>query len=120
LNAWSTFNKAESPVNNDRLANKRGADHMPDPSVRSALTPGRARRRRLLGMSLIAALALFAGAFALGRPTAAQAGPAKAAAFAAPAATAIPRVARPGANLPRNSNGTAGDTSVQAPIPTQP
>lgn len=86
---------------------------MPDPRVRSALAPGRARRRRLLGMSLIAALALFAGAFALGRPTAAQAGPAKAAAFAARAAIAIPRVARPGTNLLRNSNGTAGDTSVQ-------
>jgi hypothetical protein len=57
---------------------------MPDPSVRSALTPGRARRRRLLGMSLIAALALFAVAFALGRPTAAQAGPAKSGGFRGP------------------------------------
>lgn len=86
---------------------------MPDPGVRSALTSGRARWRRLLGMPLIAALALFAGAFALGRPTAAQAGPAKAAAFEARAATAIPRVARPGTNLLRNSDGIAGDTSVQ-------
>jgi hypothetical protein len=61
--------------------------HMTDPRAPSVLKPGRARRRRLLGMSLIAALALFAVAFALGGASAARASPAKAAAPAVRAAT---------------------------------
>ena len=86
---------------------------MSDPSTRPKLTPERARRRRLLGISLIASLALLAGALALGRPSAAQADPAAVAALTVRAATSTGAMARPGTNLLLNPDGTAGDTSAQ-------
>ena len=85
---------------------------MSDFVTRSALPPGRARRRSLLGVSLIAALALLAGALALGRPSAAQA-EAEAATLTARAVTSTVPMARPGTNLLLNPDGTVGDTSAQ-------
>jgi hypothetical protein len=86
---------------------------MPDSSARSAWTPGRARRRRLPAISLIASLALLTGALALGQASAAQANPAEAAAIAANAVTSTGATAGPGTNLLLNPDGTAGDTSAQ-------
>jgi len=77
------------------------------------LTPGRARRRRLLGTSLIALLALLSGALALGRPSAAPADKAQAAALTARTVASAAAPARPGTNLLRNPDGTVGDTSAQ-------
>ena len=89
---------------------------MSDPSARPELTRRHARRRRLLGMTLIASFALLAGVLTLGRPSAAQADTAQAAARTVNAATAAPApaaMARPGTNLLLNPDGTAGDTSAQ-------
>jgi hypothetical protein len=83
---------------------------MSDFVTRPALPPGRARRRCLLGISLVASLALLTRALALGRPSAAQA---DAAAVTARAVTSTVAMARPGTNLLRNPDGTVGDTSAQ-------
>ncbi len=81
---------------------------MSDFVKRSALPPGRVRRRCLLWISLIASLALLAGAVSLGRPSAAQA-----TALTARAVTSTGAMARPGTNLLLNPDGTVGDTSAQ-------
>jgi hypothetical protein len=92
---------------------------MPDSSARSAWTPGRSRRRLLPGISLMASLALLTGALALGQASPAQANPVQAnpvqanPAQAAAAVTSAGAMARPGANLLLNPDGTAGDTSAQ-------
>jgi YVTN family beta-propeller protein len=86
---------------------------MSDSSARSAWMPGRARRRRLPGISLIASLAVLAGALALGHTSVVQADGAEATALTTRAATTTGAMARPGTNLLRNSDGTAGDTSAQ-------
>jgi hypothetical protein len=79
---------------------------MSDPSPRPELTPERARRLRLLGMTLIAALALLAGTLVIDGTTATRAAAAQPAILAG-------AIARPGTNLLRNPDGTAGDTSAQ-------